>query len=397
MTPRRVLTLAQLANAVGDGAYIVTSTLYFTRVVGLSPVEIGLGLTIGWAVGTVLGVPLGHLADRRGPRGVAVLLALATAAGVASFLVVRSLPLFILAVCLYASAQSGLTAAQQALLAGLVPPEERTRVRAVLQSVLNAGLAVGAGLGGLALHFDTAAAYLAVFGVDAVSYVIAALLLLRVPAVAPVPAVKGEPRLAVLRDRPYAVVTLLNTVMLFYRPLISLVLPLWIVQRTDAPAWTVSAVLVLNTLCVVLFQVRVAGWVRDLASASRSVRLAGAILFVSCAVFAASTWGPAVLILLVAAALQVLGEMMLASGAWEISFGLAPADKQGQYQGFFNTGTAIARMAGPVLLTSLVIGWGTPGWLVLGGLFLAAGTAMGPAVRWASRTRAPSSSSLETA
>ncbi|MFD1932731.1 MFS transporter [Nonomuraea mangrovi] len=379
MNPRRVLTLAQLSNAIGDGAYVVTSTLYFSRIVGLSPVEIGLGLTIGWAVGTVAGVPLGNLADRRGPRGVAVLLAVATAAGVGSFLVVRSFPLFVLAVCLYASAQTGLSAAQQALLAGLVPPAERTHVRAVLQSTLNGGLAAGAGLGGLALHFDTSTAYLAVFAVDAASYLVAAAVLTRVPAVPAVARVKGEPRLAVLHDRPYAVITLLNTVMLLYRPLISLVLPLWIVQRTDAPAWTVSAVLVLNTVCVVLFQVRVARRVVDLASASRAVRLAGLVLFVSCVVF---SQGDTVMLLLAAALLQVLGEMMLASGAWEISFGLAPADKQGQYQGFFGISTAIARMAGPVLLTGLVIGWGTPGWLVLGGMFAAAGAAMAPAVRW---------------
>ncbi|MFI6324724.1 MFS transporter [Nonomuraea sp. NPDC050556] len=384
MNPRRALTLAQLTNAIGDGAYIVTSTLYFTRVVGLSPTEIGLGLTIGWAVGTVLGVPLGHLADRRGPRGVAVLLALATAAGVGSFLVVRSFPLFLLAVCLYASAQSGLTAAQQALLAGLVQPGERTRVRAVLQSTGNAGLAVGAGLGGLALYFDTPFSYLAVLGMDAASYVIAAFVLLALPTVAAVSSVKGEPKLAVLRDRPYVVITMLNTVMLFYRPLISLVLPLWIVERTDAPAWTVSAVLVVNTLSVVLFQVRVAGWVRDLASASRIMLLAGGVLFASCLVF---SWGTTAWIILAAAVLQVIGEMMLASASWEISFGLAPADKQGQYQGFFGTSTTIARMAGPVLLTGLILGWGTGGWLVLGGMFAAAGALMGPAVRWASRAR----------
>lgn len=40
------------------------------------------------------------------------------------------------------------------------------------------------------------------------------------------------PKLAVLRDRPYAVITLLNTVLLLYMPLLSLVVPLWIVQRT---------------------------------------------------------------------------------------------------------------------------------------------------------------------
>ncbi|MFD1546908.1 MFS transporter [Nonomuraea guangzhouensis] len=386
---RRLLAQAQLANSIGDGAYLVTSALYFARIVGLSATEIGFGLTLGWAVGTVAGVPLGHLADRRGPRGVAVLLALMTAVAVASFLFVRSFALFTLVACLYGTAQTGLSAARQALLAGLIEPDKRTEVRAVLQSTLNGGLAVGAALGGLALHFGTREAYLAVFAVDAVSFLAAAALLLRLPAVAPVPAVAG-PKLAVLRDRPYAVITLINAVMLFYMPLLSLIVPLWIVQRTTAPTWLVSALLLVNTVSVLLFQVRLARRVRGLADASRSVRHAGLVMLAACAVFAMSSIGSSAwlagLILLAAAGLQVYGEMLLGAGAWEIGFALAPADKQGQYQGFFGTGVAVARMLGPVVLTTLVIGGGTLGWLLVGGVFVAAGAAMGPAVNWASRT-----------
>jgi hypothetical protein len=44
-------------------------------------------------------------------------------------------------------------------------------------------------------------------------------------------------------------------------------------------------------------------------------------------------------------------------------------------------------MLGPLLVTTVVLSWGTAGWLLLGGLFLAAGLAMGPAVRWADRAR----------
>ena len=55
--PQRTLALAQLANSVGDGAYYVTSALYFTHVVGLAPARVGLGLTLAWAVGSLVGVP----------------------------------------------------------------------------------------------------------------------------------------------------------------------------------------------------------------------------------------------------------------------------------------------------------------------------------------------------
>ncbi|TDO48634.1 MFS transporter [Kribbella sp. VKM Ac-2527] len=388
----RNLALAQLANSVGDGAFIVTSALFFIRVVSLSTAQVGLGLTIAWLVGFLTGVPLGHLADRLGPRGIAILLALSTAVSVASFLFIRSFPLFLIAAIAYATSQTGLTAARQALLAGLVDPAERTRIRAFLQSTVNAGLAVGAALGGLALHFDTTAAYLTVFAIDAASFLIAAVLIHRVPAVKAVTAhVKGEPRLAVLRDRPYAVLTLLNAVMLMFMPLLSLVAPLWIVERTDAPDWMVASLLVINTIGVTLFQVRVARSVTDLRTATRSVRFAGVAMLAACAVFAISALGmspaTAAVVLAVAAALLTFGEMKLASGAWEISFGLAPEDKQGQYQGFFGTGPAIARMLGPALLTTLVLGWGPIGWMVVGALFLGTSCATGLAVRWAARTR----------
>jgi hypothetical protein len=43
----RKLALAQLANSVGDGAFYVTSALFFVRIVGMPVTEVGSGLTIG--------------------------------------------------------------------------------------------------------------------------------------------------------------------------------------------------------------------------------------------------------------------------------------------------------------------------------------------------------------
>ncbi|GAA4054027.1 MFS transporter [Nonomuraea soli] len=383
MTPRRVLALAQLTNSFGDGAYYVTSALYFSRIVGLSAGEIGIGLTAAWAVGALAGMPLGHLADRYGPRRMAVALALVTAASVGFFLLARSFWAFLAVACVYATAQTGLSAARQALLAALVPPAERTRVRAVLQSTSNAGLAVGAAMGGLALHAGTREAFLAVLAMDCASFVIAALVLTRAPSVR---GVRGEPRMEVLRDRRYAVVTLVHAVMLLNLPLLSLVIPLWIVQNTTAPAWMVSALLVLNTVSVVLFQVRIARRVNGLGSASLAVRHAGFVMLAACVVFGLSAFGATALFLLLGGALQVFGEMLLASGAWEISFGLAPEGKHGQYQGFFGSGLAVARMLGPALLTWLVLGGGMAGWVALGVVFAASGVLMRRAVKFHDKT-----------
>jgi MFS family permease len=382
----RVLAAAELVGSLGNGAFYACSALFFTRVVGLSATEVGVALTIGWASGMLAGVPLGCLADRWGPRRVAVTLAALTGAALTAFLVVRSFPLFVLAAVAYCSCQGGLAAARQALLARLVDAAERTRMRARLQAVANAGLAVGAGAGAVALSLDAAPAYLAVFAMDAAAFAVAALLLRRLPdGAAPPPDSTGGRRLAVLRDRRYVLVTLLNAVMCLNMPLLSLGLPLWIVQRTDAPPATAAALLVVNTLGVVLFQVRIARHVRGPASAAPVSARAGWLLLAACAVYALSggelSATTAVLVLLAGAAIQVVGEMAAGAAGWELGFALAPDHRQGQYQGFFSMAPQIARTAGPVLMTTLLIGWGGVGFLVLGGLFLAAGLAVGPVVR----------------
>ncbi|WP_051794450.1 MFS transporter [Streptomyces sp. NRRL S-87] len=402
--PARLLIAAQLGSSVGDGAYYVTSALYFTTVVGLSPAQIGLGLALGWAVGSLAGVPLGALADRRGPRGTSVLLALATAAAVGSFLLARSYAAFAVAAVAYATAQCGLAAARQALLAALVDRAGRTGVLARLQATGNAGLAVGAALGGLALHAGTRGAYLGVFALDALAFLLCALLLHRLPVasaggapaadpagtatgVRNATAAPAGPRIAVLRDRPYTVLTLLNAVLLLRMPLLTLALPLWIVRRTDAPGWLVSGLFVLNTLAVTLFQVRTARAVTDRTTAVRAVRSSGRLMLAACLVYAVSAaglpgWGAAA-VLVAGSVLHVVGEMRHSAGSWQLAFDLAPADLMGQYQGFFGTGLALARTLGPLVLTSLLLVWGIPGWVLLGGVFAAAGWAVGPVARWA--------------
>jgi len=389
--PARTLALAQLSNSIGDGAFLVTSALYFTQVVGLSPGQVGLGLSAGWAVGLLAGVPAGHAADRRDARRVAVLLAAVTALAVAAFLLVRQPAVFVLVAALYGSGQTGLAAVRQALLARLVEPARRTEVRARLQSVVNAGLGLGAALGGLALWAHTAGAYRSVLVVDAAAFLVAALLLWRLPARRPTAARPGAGggRLAVLRDRPYALLTALNAVMMLYLPLLSLVLPLWVARRTAAPSWLAAALLVVNTAAVMFAQVRVALRVVDPAGAVRSLRRAGVTMVVACGLFAlsAATTAPwaAAAILLAGAGAQVYAEMAHGAGAWQLSFDLAPADRHGLYQGFFGSGVPLARMLGPVLLTWLIVDGGSVGWLAFAGLYAAAAVGIGLVVRGAGR------------
>jgi hypothetical protein len=68
--------------------------------------------------------------------------------------------------------------------------------------------------------------------------------------------------------------------------------------------------------------------------------------------------------------------------------GLAPAERQGQYQGFAASGFALSSLLAPTVVTLLCIEWGRPGWILLGGIIAAAAAVYVPVTSWAARTRA---------
>ena len=73
---------------------------------------------------------------------------------------------------------------------------------------------------------------------------------------------------------------------------------------------------------------------------------------------------------------------------WDVE-DVMPPDAPGEYQGVFATGEATALMFAPALMTTLVAGWGQPGWLVLAGVFLLPAATVIPATRWALRGTDP--------
>src|SRR3954452_17736896 len=123
----RRLAGAQFANSLGDGAFYVTSALYLTGVVGLVPEELGLGLSLAWGLGFAATPLLGHAADRLGLRPSAGVLASGTALALSLLVFAGSLTGVLVAVAMYAVAQSGLAGVRQALLVGLVAPGDRVR------------------------------------------------------------------------------------------------------------------------------------------------------------------------------------------------------------------------------------------------------------------------------
>ncbi|MGW2785108.1 MFS transporter [Streptomyces populi] len=404
----RALALSTLVGQTGSGLFLPVSALFFTRSVGLAPSRVGLGLAVAGLIGLAAAVPIGRIADRFGARGTYAIALLGQAAATASFALVHSLWAFILVNTLAALAERGGAAARGAVIGGVGTGEARVRLRAMLKSVTNAGLSIGTALAALALTADTRSAYLAVVFANAVAYLGAALPLLRVPAVAPIGRGQaGPPRRAVLRNRPYTVVTALCGITSIHYDVLSLALPLWIAGHSDAPQWSISAVILANTVLVVLLQVPFSRGTGEAAKAAGVVRRSGWVLcagwaVIACAVFADSPV-PAFAVLVMGMVLHTAGELWHSAGSYGLSYELAPAGSHGEYQGFFSLGRGLTAALAPLVVTTVCLADGADwrpvgGWLLLGLIVAAAASAVPRATRWArgadaARTGAESPSS----
>ncbi len=388
----RTLALATFVNRMGGGALTTTFALYFTQVVGLTATHVGIALSVAALVGMIGQVPLGQLGDDRGPRE--VLRVLTAIAGVATLgLLVTRDPIVLTAVL---AAQyffdRGSGAVRNGIIARLGEGRLAVRFKAYLRAVTNVAVAVGALLGGVALVIGQPWAYLAVFGLNAVTYLGAAWVLGRLPHLEPAPPrTQGESRLPVLRDRPFVVVCLLNGIYAIHFMVMELGIPLWVAERTAAPNWVVAAVLLLNTVAVAAFQVRLSRGSDDVMSSARRMVAGSAWIAAGFLVMAfADGVGVvgAIVLMLAGAAIHVVGEMVGSGGQWGVQMGLAPRERQGQYQGFVGTTWSLAVAISPPLVTLLCIDWGRPGWFVLAALIVGAALATVPVSRWALDTRA---------
>lgn len=388
----RTLTLITLTHTVGQGLWMAINAIFVTTVVGLTPGQFAIGLGVSAGVALALSTPAGHLADRVGPRVVQVSSFLALAPLTAVLMLVETFPQYVLVMAFQAVAYSGSRSARMAMIAGLVPPDQRVTVRAYLRATSNVSVSVGAGMAGVLLAVGSEPAYRWAVVFSAVTYAVAGLLSLLLPPVAS-QAVRPGPRLEVLRDRPYLTFVVLDGVLSMHYLLLDVVLPLWVLRNTEAPRWMVAFILLVNTVVVALLQVRFSRGTDEPAAAATVVRRGALLLAFACVIFGFSDGvSPltASLLLGLGALVHVLGEMKQAAGSWGISFGLAPDHAQGQYQGTYAMGADLGKMVAPALLAWLTLQYETAGWMVVAGMFVVAGAAVPAVVTWAARrTRAP--------
>ncbi|MFD1369393.1 MFS transporter [Actinoplanes sichuanensis] len=375
---KQVLTWATVATSTAKGVMFSVSALFFTTVAGLSPATVGVGLTIAGAGGVVTAFAAGRLCDRFGPRRVLLVAATAQAGALAAYCLTRDSVTFVLVACVAVGAESVQRTAHVALLARAFTGPDRVGVRAWLRVVDNVSIAAGSGLAAVVLVVGSRSAYVTAV-LSAAVLILLALLPLRA-----LPALSGgggdrptEAGRSPLGDRRYLTATALHALISMQFLLLTVGMPLWVTGHTAAPDVTVALLLLLNTALVSSLQVWSTRLVDDVPSAGRAVQRGTVLLLAACLGYAAAGYpgsaGWAVVSLVVAVVAHSLGEIVTETGGWELAFEWADPARSGAYQGVSQAGVAIGRAVAPVVVTSTAVASGLPGWLLLGGVFVAAG------------------------
>ena len=284
-----------------------------------------------------------------------------------------------------AIAETATPSLTQAVVASAVDGESRVRNMAILRSTRNAGFSVGALLAAPLIAAGSAAAISVIMFGDALSFVVAALVLARVPLTRVAAVRRRAGFLTVLgsfHDWRYVGLASLNSVLTLHMTILVFGIPLWLIHATSAPAGLVAVLMVLNTVMAVVLQVPFSRHATISGGARRVLRLAGVTLAgCSVAIAAAAYASPGIAagLLVLATTLMSLGEIWQAAGAWELSYRYADPEREVQYLAVFSLGVAAQDIFGPALVTAAVIGTGAAGWMGLAAVFVVATLLVGPA------------------
>ena len=373
-TRRRVPAVAviQLMAAVVDGVALSTIVLHVTEHLHLAPSTTGLVLSAAAAVALVVAGPLGVVADRVGLRRSGAAATLGSAVALLGYAVSDSLVVYAASAVVFVVSQAVSGAIRQALAVAGAPASERLGVRATMHTLLNVGLGAGTLVGASVAALGTSSAFRTAYVAAGLLSIAAALATLRLRAVD-----EGRTRVAppgglavVLRDRRFVVATALTAVVQLTMPALSVLLPVWVLQHTVAPAWAAGVALALNTALVIAVQ---RPWSARLVSSRavvRSARVAAAALVLAGALFTVcgrvDTAAPAVLLIVLAVVALTAGEVAGGAATWSVALSDVPPLAEGRYQSVFSMGSSTARIVGPGLALPLVVAQPGTGWLLLG-------------------------------
>lgn len=351
--------------------------IYLTQARGVSLATAGLVMTM-FGVGSLLSQPIaGWLADHFGRRVTLTGGMVATAATMISLGYTTSVPGLVVGMLVLGIVVDAYRPASQAIVADLVPPQDRPRAFGLLFWAVNLGFSVAMVAGGWLAR----SGFTVLFWVDAVTCVIFGLLVWRaIPETRPAREEALPGRFSdVLRDRLMIAFVLVNLgYALVYLQGYS-TLPLAMTAQ-GLPTSAYGMAMAVNGVLIVVVQPLTTSWLARFDPSkvlAAGFALAGLGFALTSLMSSAAGHAAAV-------AVWTLGEVLTAGIPGAIVAALAPAHLRGRYSGMFGLAWSAGALLAPLVGTRLLAS--APGlvWPLLGGLGLLAAVGqllLGRAVR----------------
>ena len=398
----RRLATQSLLFATAEGTFLTGSAVFFTQVVGLRAAQVGIGLTVAGVVSFLLAYPAGKLTDRIGPKRMWAAGAFLAAMMFGAWPFIGSFGGYLAMVVCFEIIENAAGAGRNAYILDVMPEEERVATQAYMYSSLNVGFTLGAIIGGVALAIDdlTLIRWMPLFtlAIGLLNAVFIARLpraphdIARSSSGRKTAAVKPTRR-GPLRNVGWMLSSFFTGTMWTNQVLLNVVIPLWLVQATDAPHWLLAWLFGTNTVLCIFLPAYTSRGVKTISDALRSVRIAGVFFVAACLITMAThnTAGLVTIFLVWLGHVAVTGAELYFSGAsWAFQAKLMDPARRGEYGGVAEVFSTLGGRWAPALYTFLAMSWhptGLPsaGWLVIAGIALLAVAGFHPSVRMAER------------
>ncbi len=372
----RLFVTAIGIDALGSGVWMPLSVLYFIRVTDLSLVQVGVALSIAATLSFPLALVIGAVVDRYGAKGVLQFGNVLQAIGFVAYPAAHSVVAVTLVVAIAAMGRTAFWGSYSPMVAAVSEAGEREKWFGFLGALRNCGFAVGGLMAAAAITIGTHDAFHAVVLLNAASYVLAFVLMLRVE-------VHGVHRDGVLqrqgggwsqvaRDPGYRWLVGANFGYAMGCLALNVVMPVYIVQMLDLPGWVSGSVYVINTVLIGVGQGLI---VRQMTGSVRwrIVVLAAGLMIVSFLLLYAAgelSMGLAIAVVLMAAVVYTLGEMAGGPVLAALAAESPPPHLRGRYLAVYQLSWNAASAVAPVLYLWLLHQGHLPAWAVLSALAL---------------------------
>ncbi|HET9094711.1 MAG TPA: MFS transporter, partial [Solirubrobacteraceae bacterium] len=336
------------------------------------------------------------LVDRLGPRKVWAGGTLASAAAFAFWPWMHGFAAFVAIGIVFEIVQNAAGAGYAAYILDVLPERERIDTQAHLYSALNVGFTLGALISGIALAFHNIEV---IRWIPMLSVAVGAangLLILRLPrAPHDLRAASRErvveahaPTPHPLRNRGWISTSFFSGILYTNQTLLTIVIPLWLVQRTDAPHWLLAWLFGTNTVLCIFLPAFTSRGVTTIGDALRRARYSTGFFVLACLItlFSHSTVGLLTALLVWLGHVAVTGaELAIGSGTWVFQAKLMDPSRRGEYGGLSEVAKTVSSFWAPAAYTFAVMHWGDTGWLAVAGLVVVGCLGLHPSARAAGR------------